>query len=92
MDRLQRKEAMECWQEATRRDPEGLPTAHRNLGLALVNVAKDDNAGWRSLEKAFVLDPSDARVLFELDQLAKRRKESPASRLERLQTFPALVS
>jgi tetratricopeptide (TPR) repeat protein len=64
----------------------------RNLGLAYFNKSGDSSAAWRSLTEAFCLDSSDARVLYELDQLAKRLNHDPQERLARLQQHDACVA
>ena len=89
-DRRQRDRAIACWQESIGRDA-SFATAHRNLGLAL--FADGDAAGaWTMYERAFELDTSDARVLYELDQLAKRLLHDPAERLARLEAHPSIVA
>ncbi|HVU10792.1 MAG TPA: DUF5107 domain-containing protein, partial [Phototrophicaceae bacterium] len=70
------EEAISCWEQAQRLDPT-FPTVARNLGLAYVNKRSDLQRAWAAYQRAFALNPSDARVLFELDQLSKRRSESP---------------
>ena len=42
-------------------------------------------------ERAFALDPTDARVFFELDQLHKKMGRPPAERLAQLEQHLALV-
>ncbi|MEM7623342.1 MAG: DUF5107 domain-containing protein, partial [Planctomycetota bacterium] len=90
-DRRQRDEAIEFWRESARRDP-SFATAHRNLGLALLNVRNDGAASRAAYERAFELDPTDARVLYELDQLAKRLGDAPADRLSKLEPLKDLVA
>ena len=87
----QRQRAIACWQRAVERDP-GNATAWRNLGLAAVNVERDPARGWDHYRRAFDLDPTDARVLFELDQLARRLGHDPAQRLARLEDHPAALA
>src|SRR4029077_6328930 len=73
-------EAIRAWEEA--RDLAGdFAQPHRNLGLAYVNQRGDDVAAWASLSEAFLLNLDDGRVLYELDQLAKRMNHEPESRL-----------
>ena len=43
------------------------------------------------MEKAFELDPTDARVLFELDQLYRKINRSPRERLAFLEKHEDLV-
>lgn len=82
--RRQYDEAIACWETAARIDP-AFPTAWRNLGLAYMNKRADPAAAQRALETAFSLDPADARVFFELDQLRKRRNVAPRERLAALE-------
>ena len=77
-------DAIQCWERALELD-ESNPTAHRNLGLALMNKRFDAERALRHYERAFTLDQTDARVLFELDQLYVKRGKSPAERLTFLQ-------
>jgi tetratricopeptide (TPR) repeat protein len=90
-DRRQYDKAIACWEDSKRIDP-SFPTVWRNLSLAYLNQQGDSDAAWESMEQAFELNPSDARVLFELDQLAIRLCHSPANRLERLKQYPDLVN
>ena len=83
-------EAIRAWEEA--RDLAGdFAQPRRNLGLAYVNQRGDDVAAWASLREAFLLNLDDGRVLYELDQLAKRMNHEPESRLDRLQAHPRCV-
>jgi tetratricopeptide (TPR) repeat protein len=83
-------EAIECWEKARELDP-GFSTVHRNLGLAYFNKRSDPLKALYSLETAIRLDPADARLLFELDQLHKKMNRSPKARLAHLQHHPDLV-
>lgn len=89
-DRRQHGRAVECWERARDLDPV-FPTVWRNLGLAYFNARGDVDAAWRSYERAFELDRTDARVLFELDHLARRLGHPLRGRLERLERYAALV-
>ncbi|HVO38751.1 MAG TPA: DUF5107 domain-containing protein [Spirochaetia bacterium] len=75
--------AVEAWQQAEAADGT-FPTVHRNLALAAFNNLGDPARALAELEKAFALDPSDSRVLLELDQLRKRLGVQPAERLRLL--------
>jgi tetratricopeptide (TPR) repeat protein len=83
-------EAITCWEQAAALDPH-FPTSFRNLGLAYFNKLGDSSRSRDAYETAFRLDPSDARVFFELDQLYKKTNLPPAERLARLEAHPALV-
>jgi len=89
-DRRRHGDAIELWQESSRLDPT-FPTAWRNLGIAYFNVRNDADKARDAYDKAFRADPSDARLLFERDQLWKRTAASPKRRLAELEKFPALV-
>ncbi len=82
-DKRQHAEAIACWEAARDLDPQ-FPTVWRNLGLAYFNHRGDASAAWKAYQTAFDLDSADARVLFELDQLAKRLNHDPQQRLTRL--------
>ncbi len=83
--------ARAAWRRSAELDP-GFPTVHRNLALAAFNKARDPAEARAELERAFDLDRTDARVLFELDQLDRRLARPPEERLDRLDRFPALVA
>jgi len=83
-------DAIACWEHSRDLDST-FPTVHRNLGLAYMNKQHDSERALESYEQAFALDPSDARVFFELDQLHKKHNELPAQRLTRLEQHLELV-
>ena len=89
-DRRRYREAVTAWRRATRLDP-AFPTAHRNLAIAEFNVLKHFRRALSEYRKAFAADPSDARVLYELDQLRKRCGAPPADRLKLLKRHQKLV-
>ena len=74
------EEAICHWESACRYDPE-YSVAWRNLGIAYYNTRHDAAAALRCYEKAFAVNPSDARLLYELDQLRKRIGSPPEERL-----------
>ena len=85
------EEATRAWEEA--RDlANDFPQPRRNLGLAYFNQRGDAQLAWKSLDEAFQLNPEDARVLYELDQLAKRLNHDPEERLDRLVVHPCCVN
>lgn len=83
--------AVKCWERARTLDG-SFPTVHRNLGLAYYNKLRDPGRALEEYERAFALDPTDARVFYELDQLRKRLNVPPEERLARLDAHPELVS
>lgn len=89
--RREHERAIACWEEARRLDPEHA-TTRRNLALAYANKRRDPAAARRELEAAFAADASDARVLFELDQLRKLQGDPAEERLALLDDHPGLVA
>lgn len=83
-DKRQYEEAIAQWEWSSRRDP-SFPTVFRNLGIAYFNKRQDATKALAMYEKAFALDPTDARVLMELDQLYKRLNKDVAERLQFLE-------
>ena len=84
-------EAIECWEKSGALN-DNFPTVHRNLALAYFNKKNDPPAARASLEQAFKLDPKDARVLMELDQLYKKLGVSLEDRLALLEKHPEEVN
>jgi len=89
-DKRQYVEAVLCWEKSIELY-DRFPTTHRNLALAYYNKLKDPRKALQSLEKAFSLDTSDARILMELDQLYKNLNKEHGERLDILEKHPALV-
>jgi len=89
-DKRQVTEATACWEKARKMDPT-LPTVHRNLALVYFNKQRKPAKALRAMAQAFMLDPMDARVLFELDLLKKRSGVQPGKRLAFLETHRAQV-
>jgi tetratricopeptide (TPR) repeat protein len=84
-------EAIACWERSEKIDST-FPTVHRNLALAYHNKQGDVSKALHALEKAFVLDPRDARVLMELDQLYKKLNKPYQQRLDLLEKHIALTN
>ena len=80
-DRRQYSEAVDCWEKSRRQDG-SFPTVLRNLSLAYFNKLNRPDEALDLLRKAYALDPSDARILMELDQLCKRMQHSFVERLD----------
>ncbi|HUU13144.1 MAG TPA: DUF5107 domain-containing protein [Terriglobia bacterium] len=79
----QPEKAIRAWEESRRLD-NSFVTVHRNLGFAYARVEKDLPKAIASMERALELDPSDARILFELDRLSEWAGVPPEKRLARL--------
>ncbi|QHC59602.1 DUF5107 domain-containing protein [Rathayibacter sp. VKM Ac-2760] len=89
-DTGRRAEAAAHWRRAIG-DGSTDAVTHRNAGLAAYNDEADDDAAWASYLRARELAPRDARLLYELDQLAARLGHAPADRLARLEAARELV-
>jgi len=89
-DRRRYKEAIRAWHRAARLD-RGLPTVHRNLGIAEYNVMRRPVRALTAYRRAFAADPGDARVLYEFDQLRKRLAHAPKARLRELERHRPLL-
>ena len=90
-DKRQYDLALEAWETAARLD-EKFPTTWRNLALAYFNKKNDTDTAVAYMERAFHLDPTDARILMELDQLYKRVRRPQAERLAFLENYPDLIA
>ncbi len=90
-DRRRHREAIACWERAAKRDP-AFSIVWRNLGIAYFNIEAKPARALRAYERAIGANPSDARLLFERDQLWKRAGTKPGKRLRELQNHPHLIS
>lgn len=89
-DKRRREEAIYHWEEAAKAEPT-FSIPWRNLGIAYYNVRGDLNRALESYERAFEVNPRDARLLYELDQLRKRTGGGPEQRLRDLEKHAPLV-
>lgn len=79
-DKKQYTTATMLW-EKSRALNNSFPTVHRNLALSYYNKMQDTSQARKSLEKAFELDTTDARIFLELDQLYKKLGLTPQERI-----------
>jgi tetratricopeptide (TPR) repeat protein len=86
-----RPEGLEHWRAAVRLDP-ALALAWRNVAYAEQHFEKKPQTAYASYRRAFELDPTDARVLLEMIQLAERLRMPAAARLALLEAHPETVS
>ncbi len=86
----QREEGLARWEQAVAVDPR-LALAWRNVGYAEAQLHRDDRAALAAYDRAFVLDPTDARVLLERDQTAERAGSPAAERLALLERHRGTV-
>ena len=89
-DKKQYTDAIKAWGKSIQIF-DGFATAHRNIGIAYFNREVNVQKAIASYEKAFELDKTDARVLFELDFLYKRANKTPEERLGFLKKYQELV-
>jgi tetratricopeptide (TPR) repeat protein len=82
--------AIECWEQALSINAQ-FPSVMRNLALAYYNKRSDKERAQRLLEQAFALEPDNARMLMELDQLYKKMGKPHEYRLNLLQRHETLV-
>jgi tetratricopeptide (TPR) repeat protein len=90
-DRRRHHEAILRWERAAELD-RTFPTVWRNLGIGSFNVLRDAEKALSAFEQAFKAGPSDARVLYERDQLWKRTGAAPDVRLRELESHFDLVA
>jgi tetratricopeptide (TPR) repeat protein len=86
-----REEGLEQWHEAVALD-DTLELSWRNVGYAERQLHGDLDAAREAYVRAFELDPADARVLLELDQVAEERNDPLAERRERLEAHRDTVN
>jgi tetratricopeptide (TPR) repeat protein len=90
-DKRRQPEAMQLWERSAKLDP-GFSVVWRNLGIGYFNIRKNAVLARKAYDQALRMNPADARLLYERDQLWKRLAESPVKRLRALQQFPDLVA
>lgn len=90
-DKKRYEEAICEWEASVNLDS-SFSIPWRNLGIAYFNVRKDAQRALSAYEKSFSLNPGDARLLYELDQLRKRMGVPAAQRLAILEQHPDLVA
>ena len=89
-DKRQVTEAAACWESSCTTDPK-FPTVHRNLALVYFNKQHKPAKALRAMARAFSLDPTDGRVLYELDLLKRRAGISAERRMAFLTKYEMVV-
>lgn len=89
-DRRRHREAIELWERSAKLDP-SFSVVWRNLGIAYFNVLRSADRARAAFDEAIRVNPHDARVFYERDQLWKRISETPQSRLQEFERFANLV-
>jgi len=90
-DRRRYEDAIATWETARDADPT-FATCSRNLGIAYWNVRRDGKAARKAYLQALALDPSDARLFAEFDQLREKLGDPAEERLAALLSKPDLVA
>ena len=90
-DKRQYAEAISAWETSVQIN-DAFPTVLRNLALAYFNKLGRKEEAVNLLEKAYALDPSDARLLMELDQLHKRMNYDHNQRFNFLNQHKEIVT
>ena len=83
--------AIKLWEHSRQLDPD-FATVHRNLAIAYGNKRHDWQAADQEIEAACRLDPEDARVFLERDQLHRLMGWSFARRLTEFEKHPSVVA
>lgn len=78
-DAKRHDEALAAWQQAIQAGAQ-FSTGYRNLGIALWNLQGDGEAATAAYQQAMQLNPNDARLVSEFDQLQAKRNIPPATR------------
>jgi len=89
-DRRRHEEAIRLWERSAKLDGT-FSVVWRNLGIGYFNIRKQPAKARAAYERAFNANLSDARLLYERDQLWKRLGEKPEKRLRELAKYPDLV-
>jgi tetratricopeptide (TPR) repeat protein len=89
-DRRRHREAIELWERSSHLDAT-LSVVWRNLGIGYFNVLGDSEKARAAFDKAIAVNPDDARIFYERDQLWKRIGEAPEKRLKEFERFDDLV-
>ena len=89
-DRRRHAEAIQLWERSAKLNPK-FSVVWRNLGIGYFNIQKRPDKARAAYDRAFRVNPTDARLLFERDQLWKRLGEKPARRLRDLERRLDLV-
>jgi tetratricopeptide (TPR) repeat protein len=91
-DKRRYYDAIRCWRRSVELDAT-FSIPYRNLGIAEFNVLHNPQAAERMYEQAIALNPQDARLVYEWDQLKKRTHlASPQDRLDWLGSHAELVA
>ena len=88
--RRRHREAIACWERSVHFDP-SFAIPWRNLGIAYLNALGRKEKAAAAFDRAVRLNPEDARLVYERDQLWKRLGRTPQRRLAELEKKLDLV-
>ncbi len=89
-DKKRHNKAIFHWKQAVTLNG-NFSLAWRNLGIGLFNIEGDVSSSLHAYDSAFSIDRNNGRLLFELDQLAKKAAVPLSVRLEKLEAHRHLV-
>jgi tetratricopeptide (TPR) repeat protein len=89
-DRRRHEDAIRLWKRSASLEP-GFAIVWRNLGIASFNVRHQPVQARQCYERALRACPTDARLLYERDQLWKKLGIDPKRRLKQLEMRPEWV-
>ncbi len=89
-DRRRHAEAIQSWEQSAALDP-SFSIVWRNLGIGYFNILGRPARARAAYNRAIKVNPEDARLLYERDQLWKRLGEKPVKRLRELKQRLNLV-
>ena len=90
-DRRRHAEAIQLWERSAKLDGK-FSIVWRNLGIGYFNIARNAAKAVRAYDAAIRVNPADARLWYERDQLWKRLGKVPKARLAVLAKRPELVA
>jgi tetratricopeptide (TPR) repeat protein len=90
-DRRRHAEAIDHWERSAELNA-SFATVWRNLGIAYFNAREDTAHAQEAFEQAWACDPTDARILYERDQLWKRAGVPTEKRLAELTSYADMVN
>ena len=89
-DKQQWEEALTLWEDSAKAD-DTFSITFRNLSLVYYNKCKDSQKAKAAMEKAFALEPTNARIFLELDQLYKKLGWSFEERLAHYEAHKEII-
>jgi tetratricopeptide (TPR) repeat protein len=88
---MQPQRAIKEWEKSVVMD-DRFPLVHRNLGMAHYKISNNPKKAVDSYMKAIMLNPSDQRLLYEIDLIYAADREDPGTRLKLLQKHHHIIA